>query len=150
MAAMPAYLMIRPLHSRVKTSGLIAPGAIGFLLTKRFDLMLVIAAAAAISSSVIGTILSFHIDAATGPPMRRHLAHSTGLLPRTERWCSQATGDQIPVAIVPDVLAPAETMPPARSRHRTGLIEIGLSGGRRAFVNVVPDRLHRARSFLLG
>lgn len=46
---------------------LIAPGAIGFLLTKRFDLMLVIAAVAAIGSSVIGTILSFHIDAATGP-----------------------------------------------------------------------------------
>jgi manganese/iron transport system permease protein len=46
---------------------LIAPGAIGFLLTKRFDLMLVIAAAAAITSSVAGTLLSFHIDAATGP-----------------------------------------------------------------------------------
>lgn len=46
---------------------LIAPGAIGFLLTKRFDLMLGIATGAAISSSVVGTILSFHIDAATGP-----------------------------------------------------------------------------------
>ena len=46
---------------------LIAPGAIGFLLTKRFDAMLAIAATAAIGSSVIGTILSFHIDAATGP-----------------------------------------------------------------------------------
>ena len=46
---------------------LIAPGAIAFLITKRFDQMLTIAAAAAIGSSVIGTILSFHIDAATGP-----------------------------------------------------------------------------------
>jgi manganese/iron transport system permease protein len=46
---------------------LIAPGAIGFLLTRRFDRMLGIAAAAAIGSSVIGTVLSFHIDAATGP-----------------------------------------------------------------------------------
>jgi manganese/iron transport system permease protein len=46
---------------------LIAPGAIAFLVTKRFDQMLTIAAAAAIGSSVIGTILSFHIDAATGP-----------------------------------------------------------------------------------
>jgi len=46
---------------------LIAPGAIGYLLTKRFDAMLAIAAAAAIGSSVVGTILSFHIDGATGP-----------------------------------------------------------------------------------
>ncbi|KAF0227362.1 MAG: hypothetical protein FD175_2705 [Beijerinckiaceae bacterium] len=46
---------------------LIAPGAIGYLMTKRFDVMLAIAAAAAIGSSVIGTILSFHIDGATGP-----------------------------------------------------------------------------------
>jgi manganese/iron transport system permease protein len=46
---------------------LIAPGAIGFLLTKRFDLMLGIAAAAAIGSSIVGTLLSFHIDGATGP-----------------------------------------------------------------------------------
>jgi manganese/iron transport system permease protein len=46
---------------------LIAPGAIGILLTKRFDLMLGIAAAAAIGSSIVGTLLSFHIDGATGP-----------------------------------------------------------------------------------
>lgn len=46
---------------------LIAPGAIGYLLTRRFDVMLAIAATAAIGSSVIGTILSFHIDGATGP-----------------------------------------------------------------------------------
>jgi manganese/iron transport system permease protein len=46
---------------------LIGPGAIGFLLTKRFDAMLMIALAAAITSSITGTILSFHLDAATGP-----------------------------------------------------------------------------------
>ena len=46
---------------------LIAPGAIAFLLTQRFDRMLVIASASAIGTSVAGTILSFHIDAATGP-----------------------------------------------------------------------------------
>ncbi len=46
---------------------LIAPGAIGFMLSKRFDAMLAIAAGAAIASSVIGTILSFHLDGATGP-----------------------------------------------------------------------------------
>ncbi len=46
---------------------LIAPGSIGFLLARRFDAMLAIAAAAAMGSCVVGTILSFHLDAATGP-----------------------------------------------------------------------------------
>jgi manganese/iron transport system permease protein len=46
---------------------LIAPGAIGFLLARRFDAMLAIAAVAAIFSSVLGTILSFHLDSASGP-----------------------------------------------------------------------------------
>lgn len=46
---------------------LIAPGAIGFLTTRRFDAMLVVAVAVAIVSSVIGTILSYHLDGATGP-----------------------------------------------------------------------------------
>lgn len=46
---------------------LIAPGAIGALLTHRFDRMLVIAVAAAMFSSIAGTYVSFYIDAATGP-----------------------------------------------------------------------------------
>lgn len=46
---------------------LIAPGATAYLLTHRFERMLLIAAAVAISSSVVGTIVSFHIDGATGP-----------------------------------------------------------------------------------
>ncbi|MGI9524976.1 MAG: metal ABC transporter permease [Hyphomicrobiaceae bacterium] len=46
---------------------LVAPGAIAFLLSKRFDYMLMIAVASAVSSSFIGTLLSFHIDGATGP-----------------------------------------------------------------------------------
>jgi manganese/iron transport system permease protein len=46
---------------------LIAPGAIGFLTTRRFDAMLAVAVAAATTSSVLGTILSFHLDGATGP-----------------------------------------------------------------------------------
>ena len=45
---------------------LIAPGATAFLLTDRFDRMLLIAATTAIFSSAVGTLLSFHIDAATG------------------------------------------------------------------------------------
>jgi manganese/iron transport system permease protein len=46
---------------------LVAPGAIGFLTTRRFDAMLLVAVAVATASSAIGTILSFHLDAATGP-----------------------------------------------------------------------------------
>ncbi|GAU82632.1 metal ABC transporter permease [Bosea sp. BIWAKO-01] len=46
---------------------LIAPGAIGYLMTRQFDRMLVVAAGVATVSSVLGTILSFHLDAATGP-----------------------------------------------------------------------------------
>jgi manganese/iron transport system permease protein len=46
---------------------LIAPGAIAYLLSNSFERMLGIAAAVAIGSSVTGTIVSFHIDGATGP-----------------------------------------------------------------------------------
>lgn len=46
---------------------LIAPGAIAFLLTQRFGAMLAIAAASAIGTSIAGTLLSFHMDSATGP-----------------------------------------------------------------------------------
>lgn len=46
---------------------LIAPGCIGSLLTRRFDAMLTVAVLAAVFSCITGTILSFHLDAATGP-----------------------------------------------------------------------------------
>src|SRR5918994_370399 len=45
---------------------LVAPGAIAYLLTDRFERMLVIATAVAVGSSVFGTLASFHIDGATG------------------------------------------------------------------------------------
>jgi manganese transport system permease protein len=45
---------------------LITPGATAYLLTDRFDLMLAIAAAAGVFSTVIGTYLSYHLDASTG------------------------------------------------------------------------------------
>lgn len=48
-------------------SMLIAPGAIAYLLTDRFERMLAIASLCAITASVLGTIISFHIDGATGP-----------------------------------------------------------------------------------
>jgi manganese/iron transport system permease protein len=45
---------------------LVAPGAIAYLVTDSFERMLILAAAVAIASSALGTIVSFHIDAATG------------------------------------------------------------------------------------
>ncbi len=45
---------------------LIAPGATAYLLTDRFERMLIIASATAMASAALGTILSFHIDGATG------------------------------------------------------------------------------------
>ncbi len=46
---------------------LVGPGATAFLLTKRFETMMLIACAVAIGASVSGVLISFHIDGATGP-----------------------------------------------------------------------------------
>jgi manganese/iron transport system permease protein len=46
---------------------LVAPGATAYLLTRRFERMLMVAAGVAIGSSVLGTLASFHINGATGP-----------------------------------------------------------------------------------
>lgn len=46
---------------------LVAPGAIAFLLTQRFDRMLGVATMIAATSSVLGTYLSFFIDSAPAP-----------------------------------------------------------------------------------
>ncbi len=46
---------------------LVAPGATAYLLTSRFDRMLAIAVLVAVGASVAGTLMSFHMDAATGP-----------------------------------------------------------------------------------
>jgi len=45
---------------------LIGPGATAYLLTDSFERMLAIAAAVALASAFIGTVVSFHIDGATG------------------------------------------------------------------------------------
>jgi manganese/iron transport system permease protein len=45
---------------------LVAPGAIAYLLTDSFERMLAIAIVIATSASALGTIVSFHLDAATG------------------------------------------------------------------------------------
>ncbi|MGH1456372.1 MAG: metal ABC transporter permease [Alphaproteobacteria bacterium] len=46
---------------------LIAPGAIGFLMARSFGMMMMIAICVSVFSCAIGTILSFHLDAATAP-----------------------------------------------------------------------------------
>lgn len=46
---------------------LIAPGAIAYLLVNRFSHMLLIATASAVTSAISGTLVSFHLDVATGP-----------------------------------------------------------------------------------
>jgi manganese/iron transport system permease protein len=46
---------------------LVAPGATAFLITRRFEYMLIVATAVAIASSVLGTLVSFHINGSTGP-----------------------------------------------------------------------------------
>lgn len=45
---------------------LITPGAIAYLLTDRFDRMMLYAAAASVLACVSGTYLSYHLDASTG------------------------------------------------------------------------------------
>jgi manganese/iron transport system permease protein len=46
---------------------LIAPGAIAFLLTRRFPVMLVIAVTTAVGASLLGVYLSFFLDSAPAP-----------------------------------------------------------------------------------
>jgi manganese transport system permease protein len=45
---------------------LVTPGAIAYLLSDRFDHMIIIATASGVFSSVMGTYISYHIDGATG------------------------------------------------------------------------------------
>jgi manganese/iron transport system permease protein len=46
---------------------LIAPGATGYVLTRRFGRLMAIAIVSAMLATALGVLLSFHMDAATGP-----------------------------------------------------------------------------------
>ncbi|TIW16958.1 MAG: hypothetical protein E5V70_01430, partial [Mesorhizobium sp.] len=46
---------------------LIAPGAIAFLLTRKFSAMLILSVAIAVAASFLGVYLSFFIDSAPAP-----------------------------------------------------------------------------------
>lgn len=45
---------------------LVTPGATGYMLSDRFDLMMIIAIASGVFSSVIGTYISYYLDGSTG------------------------------------------------------------------------------------
>jgi ABC-type Mn2+/Zn2+ transport system permease subunit len=45
---------------------LVTPGCIAYLLTDRFDRMLMVATAAAVGSSLMGVYVSFFLNASTG------------------------------------------------------------------------------------
>ncbi|WP_323665527.1 metal ABC transporter permease [Pectobacterium punjabense] len=46
---------------------LIAPGIIAFMVCKRFDYMVLVATLVSVISCIVGTLISFYIDGATGP-----------------------------------------------------------------------------------
>ncbi|UTW12892.1 metal ABC transporter permease [Marinobacterium rhizophilum] len=46
---------------------LVTPGATALMLVSRFQSMLVVAVTLSVSCAVLGTLISFHVDAATGP-----------------------------------------------------------------------------------
>jgi len=66
-------LLALPIVAALQTVGiilviamLITPGAIGYMLTDRFNRMMVIASIASVLSSLAGAYLSYHLDASTG------------------------------------------------------------------------------------
>lgn len=75
---------------------LIAPGAIAFLLTRRFGAMLALAVLIAVAASFLGVYLSFFIDSAPAPTIVLLLAAAfiaaflvaTGRAARTETVCA--------------------------------------------------------------
>jgi len=91
---------------------------------------------------------SFEPGLSTSEVARSAGIHVSQLFQWRKQLCELAvpgTPALIPVTIASDAPAPAETASPARSRRRAGVIEIGLSGGRRVRVDrdVDADALRR-------
>lgn len=78
MIAATVVVALKAVGIILVVSMLITPGATALLLVRRFDAMLTVAVLAAIIPSLAGTILSFHMDAATGPTIV--LLQSAGLI----------------------------------------------------------------------
>jgi manganese transport system permease protein len=85
---------------------LVTPGSIGFLLSERFNRMVVIAVVASVGSSVLGAYLSYHLDISTGGAIvclqalvflgAFFLAPRSGVLPRLLRRDSERAAAAAP------------------------------------------------------
>ena len=73
---------------------LVTPGCIGFLMSDRFDRMMLYAIGSAVTSSVAGTFASFYLNGATGPSIvvvqALLFALAFLLAPRTGVWTPRA------------------------------------------------------------
>ena len=67
LLAMTIVISIEAVGIILVIAMLITPGCVGYLLTDRFDRMLMIAVSSAVFSSLFGVYVSFFIDADTGP-----------------------------------------------------------------------------------
>ncbi|MGA7398012.1 MAG: metal ABC transporter permease, partial [Solirubrobacterales bacterium] len=66
MLALTVIVALQAVGIVLVVAMLITPGATAYLLTDRFSHMILIAAATGVLSTVLGTYLSFHVDASTG------------------------------------------------------------------------------------
>ncbi len=96
---------------------LVGPGATAFLLARRFETMLLIAVGVAVSASVLGTILSFHIDGATGPTivLVQAAMFVAAFVLRSGRGESAPTGGALPAGSIGQAL-PAPRSGPVSAR----------------------------------
>ncbi len=85
---------------------LIAPGAIAFLLTRRFERMLAVAVAVAVASALAGTYLAFFIDSAPAPTI---VLIMSGLFVLAFAWSSRRDRRMRRAAPVPPPTPQAET-----------------------------------------
>lgn len=60
------FEILRQLRWPQGVSMLVTPGSIAYLLSDRFDHILVISMISSVFSSVMGTYLSYHLDISTG------------------------------------------------------------------------------------
>ena len=66
LLAVPIVVSLKAVGIILVIAMLVTPGCVGYLLTDRFNRMLVIATATAIGSSFVGVYVSFFINASTG------------------------------------------------------------------------------------
>jgi manganese/iron transport system permease protein len=67
MIALTVVAAVKAVGIILVVAMLIAPGATGFVLSRRFDRMMQIAVLSALFATALGVLLSFRLDASTGP-----------------------------------------------------------------------------------